>query len=302
MCVKFELIIIRYGEIALKSNYIRKKFESILINNIKTIFNKEKITNEIKRERGRIYLYTDKTDRSLIILKKIFGIVNFSPSTKTSSDIKSISKKAVNLSNEYLNKNMSFAVRTNRTGGHNYTSQDVSVKIGKEIQENTGCIVDLANPDFELFIDIRKENAYLFKEKINGPGGMPVGSQDRVLCFIDNIYSILACFYILRRGCKPLFFVKKDFDDSLLNSFVEQWYIDSEKFVYSENNNFYSELNKKVSEKKCKAVVTGFFNLKNDFSKIKEFKKNIDVSILHPLISFDENNLEEKLKEIGVSK
>jgi len=302
MFVKFELIIIRYGEIALKSNYIRKKFESILIKNIRTILNKEKIKNKIERERGRIYLYTDQIDRSLIILKRIFGIVNFSPSTKTNSDIKSISEKAVNLSDDYLNKKMSFAVRTNRTGDHNYTSQDVSVKIGKKIQENTGCSVDLTNPDFELFIDIREENAYLFKEKINGPGGMPVGSQDKVLCFIDNIYSILACFYILRRGCKPLFFVKKDFDISLLNSFVKRWYIDSEKFVYSENNNFYSELNKKVSEKECKAVVTGFFNLKNDFPKIKEFKKNIDVPVLHPLISFDENNLERKIEEIGVFK
>jgi len=300
--VKFELIIIRYGEIALKSNYIRKKFERILIKNIKTILNQEKITNKIKSEWGRIYLYTDKIDRSLIILKKIFGIVNFSPSTQTNSNIKSISKKTISLSKDYLKKDISFAIRTNRTGNHNYTSQDVSVKIGRKIQENTGCSVDLTNPDFELFIDIREENAYLFKEKINGPGGMPVGSQDKVLSFIDNIYSILACFYILRRGCKPLFFVKKDFDISLLNSFVKKWYLESEIFVYNENKNFFSELNKKLSEKKCKAVVTGFFDLKNNFPKIKEFKKNIDVPILHPLISFDENNLEEKLKEIGVFK
>jgi len=298
--VKFDLIIVRYGEIALKSKYVRKKFEKILITNIKTILNEEKIKNKIEKEWGRIYIFTDQISPALRVLKKIFGIVNFSPSVKTSSDLDSISNKAVNFSKKFLKKNMSFAVRTTRTGNHSYTSQDVSVRIGKDIIENIGCSVDLTNPDFELFIEIRKNNSYIFKEKITGSGGMPVSSQDKILCVVDNVYSILASWYLLRRGCQVLFFVKKDFDINLLKSFLEKWYIESDIFFYKENKNFYKKINEFVSEKNCKAVVTGFFNLKKDISKLEEFKREINVPILHPLISMNEKKLKDRLHDIGL--
>lgn len=298
--MKFDLIIVRYGEIALKSKYVRKKFEKILVRNIKTILNQEKIKNRIEREWGRIYIFTDQIAPTFRVLKKIFGIVNFSPSVKTSSDMDSISNKAVNFSKNFLKKNMSFAVRTTRTGNHSYTSQDVAVRIGKDIIENIGCTVDLTNPDFELFIEIREDSSYIFKEKIPGSGGMPVGSQDKILCVVDNVYSILSSWYLLRRGCKLLFFVKKDFDINLLKFFLEKWHIESEIFFYKENKNFYKKINDFISEKKCKAVVTGFFDLKKDISKIEEFKKKINVSILHPLISMNEKKLKDRLHDIGL--
>lgn len=299
--MKFDLIIVRYGEIFLKSRYVRKKFERILVGNIKTVLKKEKIENKIIKEWGRIYIYTDQIKQTLRILKRIFGIVNFSPSVKTSSNLNSISKKAVSFSKKYINKNMSFALRTNRSGDQNYTSQDVAVKIGRDIVENIGSSVDLSNPDFELFIDVRQDNAYIFKEKISGSGGMPADSQDRVLCIIDNVYSIVSSWYLLRRGCKVLFFTKKGFDKNLLDSFLEKWYIDEKIVYYTLDNNFFKTINKVISEHKCKAVVTSFFDLKNDLSSIKTFKKKINVTILHPLISMNKNDIKNKIEEIGVN-
>ena len=56
--MKHELIIIRYGEIALKGKETRKRFEDILVSNIKKALNQKDILNKISKEWGRIYIYT----------------------------------------------------------------------------------------------------------------------------------------------------------------------------------------------------------------------------------------------------
>ncbi len=301
--MKYELIIVRYGEISLKSKYTRKLFERILVKNIKNAFKKEEIDNNFKKERGRIYIYTKEIEKSLAILKKIFGIVSFSPAKKTDSSISSISKLAVDFSKIWLKKDMSFAIRVKRSGEHNYTSQDIAIKVGDEIVKNFNASVDLTNPDFELFIEIRNKDSFIFCEKIDGPSGMPLGSQDNVLCIVDDIYSILASFYILRRGCRGYFYIMNESILEKLILFQKNWYIEYNNILTKQNKNFYDEIKQVSNEKKCKAVVTNFFDLnKKNISKIKEFKKEINIPILHPLISMDEKTLKEKLKEIGLYK
>ncbi len=299
--MKYDLIIVRYGEIALKSRYVRKKFENILVKNIKNVLKEEKIENKIKKERGRIYIYTDKIDSTKLVLKKIFGIVNFSPALKTNSKISSISKTSIDFLKKHLKKNMSFAVRVSRTGNHSYTSQDIEKKIGSDIVEKYGNKVDLTNPDFKLFIEIRENISYVFNEKISGPGGMPISSQNNVLCIIDNKFSILASFYLLRRGCNVLFFVKKDFDKKTLKNFLKKWYIKSDIIIFDEKEEFHNQINNILSKKKCKAIVTGFYNLnKKNISKIKEYKKRSNLPVFSPLISMNKEELKEKIKEVGL--
>ena len=82
--MNYELIIIRYGEIALKGKETRKYFENCLISNIKTVLILKNISAIIKKERGRIYLYTDYIKESIDVLKRIFGIISISPANTMS--------------------------------------------------------------------------------------------------------------------------------------------------------------------------------------------------------------------------
>jgi len=158
----YDLILIRYGELSLKSSYVRKQFESTLIRNIKNAFECSNIYGKIKTERGRIYLYTDEIARGLGVLKKVFGITSFSPAIKTTSDTADMITLALNFCQKTLNKEKSFALRITRTGEHDFSSQDVAVKLGNVIVDATKAGVDLSNPDFELFIEIRNKNAFFF--------------------------------------------------------------------------------------------------------------------------------------------
>jgi len=182
----YDLILIRYGELSLKSSFVRKQFESTLIRNVYDACKVDQISCKIKTDRGRIYLYTDEISKGLVLLKKIFGITSFSPVVKTTSDTTDMTIIALNFCQKILNKEKSFALRVKRTGNHSFSSQDFAVKIGQEIVNATKAKVDLSTPDFELFIDIRNKNSFFFTEKIRGTGGLPLGTQGKTLALIDT--------------------------------------------------------------------------------------------------------------------
>ncbi len=301
--VNYELIIVRYGEIALKGKETRKHFESILIKNIKNALKKNDIPHRIIREWGRIYIYTEQIKKSLFVLKKIFGITSISPCMQTLGEMEYISKLSLKISKEKLNKKKSFAIRATRTGKHNFTSQDIAVQVGNDIVKVTKAIVNLTKPNFELFIEIRNDKAFIFTKKIRGVGGMPFGTQGRILALIDSKYSILAAWYLIRRGCKATFLITKKSNLNVLKSFLKNWYIDPDIHDLKPGNNFIKYLIKIANEKKSEAIVTGsnlFVQSKKTLSYIKKLKKSVNLPILHPLIVIDKKEINKKCKEIGI--
>ena len=302
--MEYELILVRYGELALKGNVIRKQFENSLINNIKKTLNTKQVLNKIKKDWGRIYVYTSQINESIPILQKVFGITSVSPAVQTKGDMDAVSKIAVNISKEALAGEKSFAIRATRTGEHEFTSQDVAVKIGNDIVKATKASVDLTNPDFELFIEIRNDNAFLYTEKIRGTGGLPLGTQGIALALIDSPKSILAAWYLMRRGCKIVFVNIKEFNTDALNSFISNWYADSNIFTVDRGSNLYENLNKIASERNCNAIVTGhilYDHPQNELSDIKLLKKHVKLPILYPLIAMEKDEINKKCKEIGIS-
>jgi len=303
--VKYDLILIRYGEIALKAKQTRRRFESTLVNNIKDALKSKNIKNTLRKEWGRIFVYSDEIEKCIDILKNIFGISSISPAIQTESRIKEISKIAILISKQKLNRNKSFAIRATRTGDHKFTSQDVAVQIGNDIVKQTKASVNLTNPDFELFIEIRNNIAYLFIEKIKCYGGMPVGTQGKILAYVNSPNALLASWYLIHRGCKPIFLSTDKIEKNVIDKFLSNWFIKSKIIVISESNNTYEHINKIGVDNNCDAVVTGFMlieNSKNALEEIKQLKKQIIIPILHPLIAMDKKEINRNLKLIGLMK
>jgi thiamine biosynthesis protein ThiI len=302
--VEYELIIVRYGEIALKSKTTRRHFENCLISNIKNALNREQIKHRIKKEWGRIYVYTTHINKGIDVLRKIFGIVSVSPTVQTQSNIDSMSSLAVNISKDILNEEKTFAISVTRTGNHKYTSQDVAIELGNDLVKATKASVDLTKPDFKLFIEIRDQSAYIFTEKIRGTGGLPLGTQGKLLALIDGSDSILAAWCIMRRGCTTIFVNINKHITGTLNSFMTNWYAESEvTMIDPKQPSIYENLNKIASERSCDAVVTGHTiceDSQNELSDIKLMKKHIKLPILHPLIAKEKEDINKKCKEIGM--
>jgi len=195
-------IILRYGEIGIKSPKVRNRFEKKLISNIKS-----SVKGKIIREPGRIYLHPDDMEESLESLTKIFGIVSFSPTVVTETNEATIKDTITTYIGELIEKrefspDKPFAVRCRRTGEHEFTSQEMGGFCGSVIVEFTGAPVDLTNPEFELFVEVRDDKTYIFHQKIPGPGGLPVGTQGKVISLVSGgIDSPVATYLMLKRGC-----------------------------------------------------------------------------------------------------
>ena len=297
--MKYDLIIIRYGEIALKGKEIRKRFVDTLISNIKNAFKTKNLDSKIIKEWGRIYIFTNEFNKSIDILKKIFGIISISPAYKTKSDLNLISNLVLDICKDKLKENITFAIRTNRSGQHDFSSQDVSIKIGDDVVNNTNAKVNLSKPDFTIFIEIRDDNAYIFTEKIYCTGGLPLGTQGNILSLIDSTISILASWYLMKRGCSLTFVVTQKTNEVILKEFLINWYVKSDIITIKKDNELFDIINKN----NFNAMVAGYTLADNPpliIKKIKKLKKSINLPIFNPLIAMNENEIKNNCKKIGL--
>ncbi len=197
------LYLVRYSEIFLKSEFVRKRWEKKLIKNIRKIVG---IPIKIKTERGRIFIFSEKEiDEKL---KKVFGIVSFSRVRHCRLD--ELEKVVVEYCREKIGEARTFAVRVRRVGEHSFTSQQKAAELGNLVLQYFPYLtVDLNNPDFELNVEIRNQDCYIFSEVIEGAGGIPLGVEGRVVSLLSGgIDSPVAAYLIMKRGCEvfPLYF------------------------------------------------------------------------------------------------
>lgn len=194
-------IIVRYGELALKSEPVRRRFEQHLISAINSTLKGLEYT--VRRERGRIFVDTNSPATTAKRLTKVAGIVSVSSAVKVAADMDEIRSSALRVARKVLNAGMSFAVRTSRVGEHNFSTRDINVEIGSVLLSKIkGTRVNLSFPDCTIFIEIRGGDAYVFTGSMKGVGGLPVGTQGRaVVLFSSRRNDLAAAYLMIKRGC-----------------------------------------------------------------------------------------------------
>ena len=200
-------LLVRYGEIGLKSASVRRRFENTLVDDIRRRHAIAKVPCVITSTRGRLFVDSDDWRRSCEILSRTFGIVSFSPVETAASDLATLTEAVLDFADPLLFRGASFAIRPRRTGNHNYTSQTMAESLGTAILdkfEERGIKVSLDEPDVELFVEVREKTAYLFVTALPGPGGMPLGTQGRVLSLIDSEKGVASTWLMMKRGCSVL--------------------------------------------------------------------------------------------------
>lgn len=203
-----KIVIVRYGEIALKSEPVRRRFERRLMENIKLSL--KGLDCKLRRERGRIFTDTCRPSAVMGRLAKTPGIVSLSPSFRTNATIDSITSAVVREAKKILSPSMTFAIRTSRVGDHPFSSRDVNVSAGSAVlAEVKGIRVNLSTPKREIFVEVRGRDAYIFTKIVDGVGGLPVGTQGSVVTlFSGSLNSSVSSYLTMKRGCMlhPTFF------------------------------------------------------------------------------------------------
>jgi tRNA uracil 4-sulfurtransferase len=213
---KIDSILVRYGEIGIKSDRVRSRYESALVKNIEKALNFCEIPYDaIVRDFGRIFVKTQELTAAQIIAR-VFGVVSVSPVQTNAATLEAIKDAALRIVPPLLTHGKSFAIRSRRTGIHDYSSKDIGFVVGGAIEQATAAPVNLTTPDVELFVEVRAERAYTYTEVINGVGGLPLGTQGSVIVLLSGgIDSPVAAWLMMKRGCTiiPLFFDCRPYTD-----------------------------------------------------------------------------------------
>ncbi len=198
------LILVRYGEIALKSEPVRRQHEKILKENIRAGLKGAKIKDfEITKTRGRFFVKVaaKSMEKTFKVLENIFGIVSFSPCWHLrTSEIKKIQIFIKTNYAKWVPRKQSFAVRARRSEKQkeSYTSMQLAKLIGDVVNRK----VNLSKPDVEIFVEVRGDDTYIYTKVLKGLGGMPVGTAGKVVCLMSGgIDSAVAAWLVMKRGC-----------------------------------------------------------------------------------------------------
>ncbi len=213
-----DVVLVRYDEIALKSKKVRSRYEQILVKNIKSMLNADGCSySQISKEMGRVFIHSD--DENVVkSAAKVFGVVSVSPAYTCEPTLESAAGLCADVGCGIIKEGQSFAIRARRAGNHSFTSRDIGVACGDAVFEkiNKNTRVDLDEPDVEIFVEIRQEKAYVFTESVKGVGGLPMGTQGKMVALISGgIDSPVAAWLMMKRGCEmvPLYLNNEPFSD-----------------------------------------------------------------------------------------
>lgn len=204
----FDTVIVRFaGEIGVKAAWTRKLYERRLISNIKAVLKQHAILYEFfNRQFGRLYIKTSDAQRVAEELARVFGISSVSPAQETTSNLNDIANTSVQVAGSTLKKGNSFAVQCRRIGKHAYSSQDVCREVGRRILEAYSKLnlrVDLTYPEVAIGVEVRDDKTFVFTESIRGAGGLPLGTQPKLVCLLKgDLNSTVACWLTMKRGCQ----------------------------------------------------------------------------------------------------
>jgi len=262
----YDTILLRYGEIFLKGKN-KNVFENKLVSNIKKISG----VGEVKLLRARLVVNYFSEH---CLLRRVLGLVSYSPATKVEKDLDEIKKEAVSLLKDKKGK---FKVVTKRSDKRfPSTSPEINVEIGKFIEASLESLeFAFKDPDYVLNLEINQDGAYLFTEVVPCFGGLPVGVEGKVTLLYEGEESIVAGWLMMKRGVGiDIFPVKKlnGADFEILQRFSPTKIMVLEELY--ENS-----------------LVSG-----QNFSNLKDY--GFENEIFRPLIAFSDSEINEKYEDI----
>ncbi len=200
------LFLVRYGEIAVKGKGTRARMVRLLERNIAAALRHRGVKGfRVWSRDARVFVEVPDGDgaRASEALSRVFGIVSYSPVVRVRhGGLTDIVSRGVELFSHHV-RGRSFRVRARRSGREPFTSKDVEKALGAALLEAGAGRVDLENPEVTVYVEVRGEEAYFYTEVLEGPGGLPLGSEGRVLALVSGgIDSPVAAWMMMRRGAE----------------------------------------------------------------------------------------------------
>ena len=224
-----ELLLVSSSETTLKSTPVRNFLERRVAKHLRIVLSRHGEEPSISRMHGRIVVTNLKDmSHSVVSASRVFGVASVIRAVETSTEKDVIVDRTVSIGIQKIEPGSSFAVRARRLGDHEFTSKELENIIGSRILEALGrkTIVNLRKPDTTVFVEVKEDCAYVYTEKIEGPGGLPYGCQGSVVSlFSGSPNSCVSTWMLMKRGARiiPMYFDGEGFDDDTSKDNAIRW-------------------------------------------------------------------------------
>ena len=207
------IYIVRCGEVALKGQN-KPYFERMLVQRVKKVL-KEFDGVKVERADGLIFVRTPLDLAREDVLKmvgRVFGVDSISPAREiviegmtAEEALAEIGDVAVEVMMDLIErKNIkTFKIEGKRADKmFPIESPQIARRIGASVLKGCKVLkVDVHNPQAQLFVNVRRNYAYVYEQKINAFGGLPLGTNGRGLVLLSGgIDSPVAAFMMAHRG------------------------------------------------------------------------------------------------------
>ena len=193
--MKYEKILIRFGELSLKGNN-KMTFVRKLASNISKICNVDLKHIDIMIDR----IFIPYSIENLNNLNYVFGISSYSPVFQLNSNLDEIEKLIQKID---FAPHKNFKINSRRKWkDFSLSSLDLNIHLGNFVLKNNKHLtVKVKDPDIEVNIEIHKNFSYIFWEKIKGLGGLPAGVSGKTIHLLSGgIDSPVAALEMIKRG------------------------------------------------------------------------------------------------------
>jgi thiamine biosynthesis protein ThiI len=196
-------ILIRYsGDLTTKARATRQRFTARLTRNLKDALGEDRGRAEVVRTRDRIVIET----REWIDpgpLTRVYGAQTVSVAERREwSSLQDLVDAGRELFSEAV-RGRRFAVRARRVGDRTrigILAQDLERALGAVLAPLASG-VDLDSPEVTAHVEVLPGEAFFFRERLKGPGGLPLGTQGNVVALASGGFdSVVAAWLMLKRG------------------------------------------------------------------------------------------------------
>jgi len=195
-------VVATYHEVALKGGN-RGFFERTLLRNVRTALKGLPVA-EVSLPARVVVRFSEPVAWNDVRarLSTVFGLNGLIPVTLAGTTYADLERWVDEHADQLAGT--SFAVRCKRSDKRfPMTSMEVDRTLGARINVLTGMPVDLTAPDVELHVLLQNDGIYVYRHRVPGPGGLPVGTSGRVLVLLSGgIDSPVAAYLAMKRGTK----------------------------------------------------------------------------------------------------
>ena len=201
-----KLYIVRCGEVALKGMN-KPYFERILLERVRKAIECYDEA-EAKWIDGLMFVRIPADipeDEVIAKCVRVFGVASVSPAVEAPKNIDEIGRVAAEFMQKIIDEEgvQTFKVKGKRADkSFAVQSPEIGRIVGAIILKACKVLsVDVHNPQVTLTVDVRREGAYIFRDKIRGFGGLPLGTNGKGLILMSGgIDSPVAAFMMAKRG------------------------------------------------------------------------------------------------------